>query len=78
LARMSSGLPTTFTPINQNAFAGVGTAGGSLRLYSATINGSNKNSSRTDNLDLQLDLVGFPTLPAGGYTGVLNLRVITQ
>jgi hypothetical protein len=78
LARMSTGLPTTFTPITQNAFAGVGTAGGSLRLYSVTIGGSNKNATRTDNLDLQLNLVGFPTLPAGSYTGVLNLRVITQ
>jgi len=78
LARMSTGLPTAFTPITQNAFAGVGTAGGSLRLYSVTIGGSNKNSTRTDNLDLQLNLVGFPTLPAGSYTGVLNLRVITQ
>jgi hypothetical protein len=78
LARMTTGLPTTFTPINQNAFAGVGTAGGSLRLYSVNINGGNKNSARTDNLDLQLNLVGFPTLPAGAYAGVLNLRVITQ
>jgi len=78
LARMTTGLPTTFTPISQGAFAGVGTAGGSLRLYSVNVNGSNKNSSRSDNLDLQLDLVGFPTLPPGAYTGVLNLRVITQ
>jgi hypothetical protein len=78
LARMSTGLPTTFTAITQNAFAGVGTAGGSLRLYSVNIGGSNKNSSRTDNLDLRLNLVGFPTLRAGSYTGVLNLRVITQ
>jgi hypothetical protein len=78
LGRMTTGLPTTFTPISQNAFAGVGTAGGSLLLYSMSINGGNKTSSRTDNLDLQLDLVGFPTLPTGAYAGVLNLRVITQ
>jgi hypothetical protein len=78
LGRMSTGLPTTFTAMSQNAVAGVGTAGGSLQLYSVSINGSNKNSSRTDNLDLQLNLVGFPTLPSGAYVGVLNLRVITQ
>jgi hypothetical protein len=78
LARMTTGLPTAFTRINQNGVAGVGTAGGSLGLYSVVINGSNKNSTRTDNLDLQLDLVGFPTLPSGSYAGVLNLRVITQ
>ena len=32
----------------------------------------------SDNLDLQLDLVGFPPLPAGTYAGVLNLRAVTQ
>jgi hypothetical protein len=56
----------------------VGTAGGSLSLFSVTINGGNKNSSRTDNLDLQLNLVGFPPLAAGAYTGVLNIRAVTQ
>ena len=57
---------------------GIGTAGGSLRLYSLNIAGGNKKSSRTDNLDLQLDLVGLPTLPPGLYSGTLNLRVVTQ
>jgi hypothetical protein len=78
LGRMSTGIPTTFTAVTQNGVGGAGTAGGSLRLYTLNISGANKNSSRTDNLDLQLNLVGFPTLPAGAYTGVLNLRVITQ
>jgi hypothetical protein len=78
LARMTTGLPTTFTPVTQNGVGAVGTAGGSLQLYSVAITGSNKDSGRTDNLDLQLDLVGFPTLPAGAYTGVLNLRLVTQ
>jgi hypothetical protein len=76
--RVSTGLPTVFTPLTQNAVGGVGSAGGSLRLFTLNISGANKNSSRSDNLDLQLDLVGFPTLPAGSYTGVLNLRAITQ
>jgi hypothetical protein len=78
LGRMTTGLPAAFTPITQNAVGGFGTAGGTLRLYSVNITGTNKTSGRTDNLDLQLNLVGFPTLPAGAYAGVLNLRVVTQ
>ena len=76
--RMATGLPVAFTPITQNAIGGVGSAGGSLALFSIPIGGANKNASRTDNLDLRLDLVGFPTLPAGAYTGVLNIRAVTQ
>ncbi len=76
--RVTTGLPTAVTPIAQNAVGGVGTAGGSLQLFSVIIGGANKNSFRTDNLDLRLDLVGFPTLPAGAYTGVLNIRAVTQ
>ncbi|HJR15719.1 MAG TPA: hypothetical protein VJ808_02615 [Gemmatimonadales bacterium] len=78
LGRVSTGLPTTFTAITQNGIGGVGTGGGSLQLFSESINGLNKNASRIDNLDLQLDLVGFPTLPAGSYSGVLNIRAVTQ
>jgi hypothetical protein len=78
LGRMATGIPTTFTAISQNGLGGVGTAGGSLHLFAVNINGGNKNASRTDNLDLQLNLVGFPTLPAGDYAGVLNLRAVTQ
>lgn len=78
LGRMTTGIPVAFTSIDQNGIGGVGTAGGSLRLFSQNITGINKNSSRTDNLDLQLNLVGFPTLPPGSYTGTLNIRAITQ
>ena len=78
LGRMTTGIPTAFTAITQNGIGGVGTAGGSLQLFSVAIGGGNKNSTRTDNLDLQLDLVGFPTLPAGAYAGVLNIRAVTQ
>jgi hypothetical protein len=76
--RMTTGLPVTFTPINQSAVGGIGTAGGSLQLFSQIVTGINKNSSRTDNLDLQLDLVGFPALAPGTYSGTLNLRAVTQ
>ena len=78
LGRVLTGTPTTFTAITQNGIGGVGTAGGSLPLFALTITGANKIDSRTDNLDLQLDLVGFPTLPAGAFVGVLNLRAVTQ
>jgi hypothetical protein len=76
--RMLTGLPTTFTPITQNGVGGVGTAGGSLRLFSGTTKGKAKKDTRTDNLDLELDLVGMPTLPAGIYIGTLNIRAVTQ
>jgi hypothetical protein len=78
LGRMTTGLPVAYTAIAQNALGGVGTAGGTLHLFSETISGSNKSDSRIDNLDLRLDLVGFPSLPAGAYVGVLNLRAVTQ
>jgi hypothetical protein len=78
LGRMTTGIPTAFTAVTQNGIGGVGTAGGSLRLFAVNIGGANKNGIRTDNLDLQLNLVGFPPLAAGSYTGVLNIRAITQ
>jgi predicted NBD/HSP70 family sugar kinase len=78
LAQMTTGLPVAFTAITQNAVGGVGTAGGSLRLFAQNISGPNKKSSRTDNLNLQINLVGFPTLAPGTYSGTLNLRAVTQ
>jgi hypothetical protein len=78
LGRVLTGIPTAFTAMSQNGVAGIGTAGGSLHLFAVSITGGNKNAARTDNLDLQLNLVGFPALPAGAYTGVLNLRAVTQ
>src|SRR5919112_5102690 len=75
LGRMTTGIPVAYTALTQNGVGGAGAAGGSLRLYSISIGGGNKDASRTDNLDLRLDLVGFP-LPAGTYSGVLNLRAV--
>lgn len=57
--------------------ASVGVAGGSLQFYAVPINGTNKNSSRTDDVYLQIDLTG-QTINAGTYSGTLNLRAITQ
>jgi hypothetical protein len=78
LGRMTTGIPTTYTAMTQNGVGGVGSAGGSLQLFSENIGGGNKTASRNDNLDLQLNLVGFPTLAPGAYVGVLNLRAVTQ
>jgi hypothetical protein len=78
LGRMTTGTPVAYTAMTQNGVGGVGTAGGSLQLFSQNITGANKTGSRTDNLDLQLNLVGFPSLPAGAYAGVLNIRAVTQ
>jgi hypothetical protein len=78
LGRVTTGLPVAFTAITQNAVGGIGTAGGSLRLFSQNISGTNKKASRTDNLELEIDLVGFPTLAPGTYTGTLNLQAVTQ
>jgi len=69
--------PTSFTAFTQNAVATVGTASGSLTLFSETITGANKKSSRTIDLELQLDLTGQTTTP-GTYTGTLHLRAVTQ
>ncbi len=78
LGRMTTGLPVAFTAIAQNGIGGIGPAGGSLPLFSVNISGGNKNASRTDNLDLRLNLVGFPPLAAGVYSGVLNIQAVTQ
>src|SRR6476660_3514582 len=78
LGQMTTGLPVAFTAITQNAVGGIGTVGGSLRLFSQSISGPNKKASRTDNLNLQINLVGFPTLAPGTYSGTLNLRAVTQ
>jgi len=71
------GAPTTFTAFTQNAVGGVGTAGGSLTLFTETITGANKKSNRTIDLALQIDLTGQTAIP-GTYTGTLNLRAVTQ
>jgi hypothetical protein len=78
LGRVTTGTPTAYTAMTQNGVGGVGSAGGSLQLFSEIITGSNKAATRTDNLDLQLNLVGFPILPPGAYVGVLNIRAVTQ
>jgi hypothetical protein len=70
--------PATFTAFTQNAVGGIGTAGGSLRLFQINISGANKTQTRTDNLSLELDLTGAGVLPPGTYSGTLNIQAVTQ
>src|SRR4051812_25318360 len=66
--------PATFTAFTQNASSGLGTAGGSLQLLRVTIGGANKSTTRTDQLDLQLDLTGAGAMQPGTYSGTLNIQ----
>ncbi len=76
--RVATGLPVTFTAFTQNPIGGVGSAGGSLQLLNLNITGANKTTTRSDNLQLQLDLTGAPVLPPGTYSGTLNIQAVTQ
>ena len=71
----SSGTWNAFT---NAAIGGTGTAGASLGLWSQALTAGTLTGSRTDGIDLRLNLVGFPTTVAGTYTGTLNLRAVVQ
>ena len=73
--RVTTGSPTSFSAFT-GTVVGIGTAGASLELFSETILGNNKTKSRTDNLDLQIDLTSAPQQPAGDYAGVLRIQAI--
>ncbi len=74
--RVTTGTPTSFTGFTQNGVGAVGTAGGSLTLFTQST--ASLAGNRTDNLDLQIDLTGQPNLVPGTYTGTLNLQAIVQ
>jgi len=82
LGRVPSGGPKAFAPFVGAALpAGssmAGTAGGTLVLFTQPISDGNAVGGRSDNLQVRIDLTGSPELPAGSYTGILNLLVITQ
>ena len=73
---MASGTPTTFTAFTQAGVGTIGTAGGSLTLF--TQSAASLAGNRTDNLDLEIDLTGHPNLVPGTYSGTLNLQAIVQ
>ena len=68
---------TAYAPFSGAAVGGVGVAGGSLQLFSQAVAVGSFFGTRTDQLDLRLDLTGATTL-AGDYTGTLNLQAIVQ
>jgi len=71
------GAPTTYTAFTQSGAGGVGSAGGSLLLFSQPILGYSKTGTQTVDLQLQLDLTGR-TLTTGSYSGTLNIRAVSQ
>jgi hypothetical protein len=68
---------TAFAPFSSGAVGGVGVAGGSLQLFSQAVATGSYFGSRTDQLDLRLNLSGTTTM-AGDYTGTLNLQAVVQ
>jgi hypothetical protein len=69
---MTTGTPTTFTAFSQTA--PLGAAGAGLTLFSEALTGTNHTANRTDNLNLEINLAAQPLLPAGTYTGTLNIQ----
>jgi hypothetical protein len=73
----SSDVQGNFNSGGFTAFTGAGpfgAAGASLLLFSESISGINKIKTRSDNLDVRLDLTGLPNLPAGTYTGTMRIQ----
>lgn len=68
---------TAYAPFSGAPVGAVGVAGGSLELFSQAVGAGTFFGSRTDQLDLRLDLTGVTTM-AGDYTGTLNLQAIVQ
>ena len=66
-----------YAPFNGAAVGGVGVAGGSLQLFNQAVAAGTYFGTRTDQLDLRLNLLGTTTI-AGDYTGTLNLQAIVQ
>lgn len=72
LGQVTTGTPTSFTAFTQSNT--LGTAGGGLKLFTQALSVTNRSASRSDNLNLQIDLTSQPQLPAGSYAGTLNLQ----
>jgi hypothetical protein len=66
-----------YAPFTAAAVGGIGVAGGSLQLFNQAVAAGSFFGTRTDQLDLRLNLIGTTTI-AGDYTGTLNLQAIVQ
>lgn len=72
LGQVPTGIPTAYTPFTQTSpFGG---AGGSLQLFQQSVFLLTFGSSRTDALNLEINLANQPSLPAGTYTGTLFIQ----
>ncbi len=72
LGQVPTGIPTSFTPFTQSSpFGG---AGASLQLLQQSVFLLTFGNTRTDALNLQIDLSGQPQLPAGTYSGTLYIQ----
>jgi hypothetical protein len=72
LGQVTTGTPTSFTAFTQTA--PLGAAGAGLTLFTQALTGANRTANRTDNLNLEINLAAQPQLPAGSYTGTLNIQ----
>jgi hypothetical protein len=72
---VTTGAPTTYTAFTQSPTGqALGVSGASLVLSTTPITSSNYSSTRTDNLNLEINLTGLNGIAAGTYTGTLNLQ----
>lgn len=69
--QMTTGVPTSYMAFTQTS--PVGGAGASLKLLSQHVL-AGAGTSRTDVLNLRIDLTNLPQLPADTYTGTLILQ----
>ncbi len=80
--RVPTGTPTSFAPFIGGVVGPgstqAGVAGATLLLFSQPVSQASAAGSRTDQLQVRIDLTGWPDLPAGQYQGTLNLLAITQ
>lgn len=73
--QVTTGAPTTFTAFTQTVTgSALGVSGASLVLYTDAITNTNRYVTRTDDLNLQINLATQPQLAADTYTGTLNLQ----
>jgi hypothetical protein len=71
LGQVPTGTPTSYTPFTQSSPLG---GGGSLQLFQQSYIKHEAPTSRTDELNLEIDLSGQPQMPAGTYTGTLYIE----
>lgn len=68
---------TTWLPVTASAVSGVGTAGGSVLLYTSPVtSGANRSGTHSATFLVRLNLVGAPRTSSGIYSGTLNLMAI--